>query len=92
MVCFHIGPQIAAIGNARRAETHSQRRACLVRSTRCATTWIVVKKLLFWLAVAFVVYYLVTEPVVAADAVKGAVATVGDGFESLVSFLTRLFS
>lgn len=50
------------------------------------------KKVLLWLTIAFVVYYLVSEPVNAADAVKGAASAVGDAFESVVSFLSRLFS
>lgn len=50
------------------------------------------KKVLLWLAIAFVLYYLVSEPVGAADAVKGAASAVGDGFESVVAFLSRLFS
>ncbi|CAN5753490.1 hypothetical protein BH20ACT6_BH20ACT6_00260 [soil metagenome] len=44
------------------------------------------------LFLAFVIYYLVTEPVVAADAVRGAVSAVGGAFASLVSFLQRLFA
>lgn len=51
-----------------------------------------VKKVFLALALAFVIYYLVTEPVGAADAVKGAVSAIGDAFTSLVSFFRRLFS
>jgi hypothetical protein len=54
-------------------------------------TCTVVKKVLLGLAIGFVLYYLVTEPRGAADAVRGAAAAVGDGFESVVAFLTRLF-
>ncbi len=50
-----------------------------------------VKKVFWFLALAFVVYYLVTEPVGAADAVKGAVSAVGDAFQSLTAFFVRLF-
>ncbi len=52
----------------------------------------VVKKVLLTLALAFVLYYLVTEPVGAADAVKGAVSAIGDAFASLLAFFSRLFS
>jgi len=51
----------------------------------------VVKKVFLGLALAFVLYYLVTEPVSAADAVRGAAAAVGDAFGSVVAFLSRLF-
>jgi len=51
----------------------------------------VIKKVLLTLALAFVAYYLVTEPVGAAGAVKGAVSAVGDAFTSIVAFLQRLF-
>ncbi len=50
------------------------------------------KKVLLGLTLAFVAYYLVTEPVGAADAVRGAADAVGGGFESVVAFLSRLFS
>lgn len=50
------------------------------------------KKLLVGLSIAFVGYYLFTEPVGAADAVRGAASAVGNGFESVVAFFSRLFS
>ncbi len=50
------------------------------------------KKTLLVLAIGFVLYYLVTEPVGAADAVRGAGAAIGGAFESVVAFLSRLFS
>jgi hypothetical protein len=54
-------------------------------------TWTVVKKVFLGLAIGFVLYYLVTEPRGAADAVREAASAVGDAFESVVAFLTRLF-
>jgi len=57
----------------------------------CATTGIVVKKVLVLLAIAFGVYYLVTEPVGAADAVSQTVSALGDGFDAVVRFFARLF-
>jgi hypothetical protein len=50
----------------------------------------VVKKALLALALAFVIYYLVTEPVGAADAVRNAASAVGTAFESIVAFFSRL--
>lgn len=50
------------------------------------------KKVLIGLVVAFAAFYLFTQPVGAADAIKGAAAAVGDGFEALIQFLTALFS
>ncbi len=57
----------------------------------CATTGIVVKKTLILLAIAFGVYYLVTEPVGAADAVSQTATALGDGFDAVVRFFARLF-
>lgn len=51
----------------------------------------VLRKVLLGLVIAFVVYYLVSEPVNAADAVRGAVSAVGGAFESIVAFFSRLF-
>jgi hypothetical protein len=50
------------------------------------------KKLLIGLVVAFAAFYLFTQPVGAADAIKGAAAAVVDGFEAVIQFLTALFS
>jgi hypothetical protein len=49
------------------------------------------KKLLTWFVIAFVAFYLFTEPQNAADAVRGAFSAVGDAFGSLVTFFTSLF-
>lgn len=50
------------------------------------------KKVLTGLAIAFAAFYLLTQPAGAADAIKGAAAAVGSAFESLITFLTALFS
>ena len=50
------------------------------------------KKVLLLVVVAFAVFYLLTQPEAAADAVRGAVDAVVDGLEQLVRFATRLFS
>ncbi len=50
------------------------------------------KKVLIGLVVAFAAFYLFTQPVGAAEAIKGAASAVGVAFESLIDFLTALFS
>jgi hypothetical protein len=49
------------------------------------------QKVLVGLVIAFAAFYLLTQPEGAADAVKGAAAAVGNGFESLIAFITALF-
>ena len=49
------------------------------------------KKVLGVVAIAFAVFYLVSEPTNAADAVRGAVGIVGDAFQAFVTFATALF-
>lgn len=48
------------------------------------------KKWLIWAGIAFAGFYLFTQPVGAADAVGGAFSTVGEGFGSMITFLTAL--
>lgn len=50
------------------------------------------RRLLVWSVVAFAGFYLFTQPANAADAVGGAFATVGDAFESVITFLNALFT
>jgi hypothetical protein len=49
------------------------------------------KKLLSAAAVAFVLFYVLTQPNSAADAVRAGLAIVGDAADSLVTFVTALF-
>ena len=49
------------------------------------------KKLLGVVAIAFAVFYMMTQPNEAADAVRGALSIVGDAFDSFVTFVTALF-
>ncbi len=51
-----------------------------------------VKKVLTGLVVAFAAFYLFTQPVGAADAIRGAAAGVQTAFESIIRFITALFS
>jgi uncharacterized membrane protein len=50
----------------------------------------VMKKLLGIVAIAFALFYLLTQPAAAADAVRNAVAIVGNAFDALTTFFTRL--
>jgi hypothetical protein len=50
------------------------------------------KKVLVGLVIAFAAFYLLTQPVAAAEAIKGATGAVGDAFGSIINFLTALFS
>ena len=51
-----------------------------------------VKKTLFWLVIAFAVFYLISQPSSAAGAIKGAASGVGAAFTSIITFFTTLFS
>lgn len=48
----------------------------------------VVKKILVWLGIAFAAFYLLSQPVEAANAVKA----VGDGLVSAAQQLAKFFS
>ena len=50
----------------------------------------VARKALVLLVIAFVVFYLITQPEGAADAVRGAVAAVGDAFDAIMRFFNAL--
>ncbi|HZC26697.1 MAG TPA: hypothetical protein VE287_06720 [Actinopolymorphaceae bacterium] len=49
------------------------------------------KKVVSWLIIAFVAFYLITKPQDAAGAVRGIGSFVGDGFQSLIQFFTSVF-
>jgi hypothetical protein len=49
------------------------------------------KKLLSVAVVAFALFYLLTQPQHAAEAVRGGIAVVGDAFNALITFVTALF-
>jgi hypothetical protein len=50
------------------------------------------KKLLIWALIAFAGFYLFTQPTNAANAVGGAFSAVGSAFQSVITFLSALFS
>ena len=49
------------------------------------------KKLVIVVVVAFAVFYMMSQPTNAAEAVRGAVAIVGDVFDSFTQFISALF-
>jgi len=50
------------------------------------------KKVVVLIVIAFAAFYMLTQPEAAADAVRGAVDSLFEGFEQLIRFVTRLFS
>ncbi len=50
------------------------------------------KKIVGWLAIALVAFYLITNPADAAGAVRGIGSFIGDAFQSIIAFLTSVFS
>lgn len=50
------------------------------------------KKLLIWSVIAFAAFYLFTQPANAAAAVGGAFSAIGTAFDSVITFLSALFS
>ena len=49
------------------------------------------KKLLGGVAIAFALFYLLTQPQSAAEVVKGAGGVVGDAFNAAITFITAVF-
>ena len=49
------------------------------------------KKLLGGVAIAFALFYLLTQPQSAAEVVKGAGSVVGDAFNAAIAFINALF-
>lgn len=50
-----------------------------------------VKKIVIVLVLAFVIFYVLTQPVASADAVKGAGRVVASAASSMSTFVTSLF-
>lgn len=50
------------------------------------------QKLLVGLVVAFALFYLLSQPQGAAEAVKGAGSAVGVAFNNVIQFISALFS
>jgi hypothetical protein len=57
----------------------------------CDRRTVVVKKVLAALAIAFLVYYLITQPQAAADAVSAVGSALVSAFNSIITFFTELF-
>ena len=49
------------------------------------------KKLLGGVAIAFALFYLLTQPHSAAEVVKGAGGVIGDAFDATITFINALF-
>ena len=48
------------------------------------------KRFLVWLAVAFVVFYIIQQPESSAEMVKGAGQALGDAASSVAAFISSL--
>ena len=49
------------------------------------------KTFLTILVVAFIVYYVLTEPSAAADGVNALLSALASGFDAVITFFTQLF-
>jgi hypothetical protein len=49
------------------------------------------RKLVVGLVIAFALFYLITQPAGAAEAVRGAAGAVMVAFESIIEFISALF-
>jgi hypothetical protein len=50
------------------------------------------RKVMTWLAIAGIAYYLVTQPQGAAGVVRGIGAFLQQGFQALIQFLSGVFA
>ena len=50
------------------------------------------RKLAIGLVIAFALFYMLTQPVGAAQAVRGAADAVGVAFNSIIEFISALFA
>lgn len=50
-----------------------------------------VKKIVTWVAIAFVAFYLITNPEDAAGAIRGIGSFFATGFDAVIRFLTSVF-
>ena len=50
----------------------------------------VARKAVYLLVIGFAVFYLVSQPEGAADAVKGALTAVGDAMDAIIRFFNAL--
>jgi hypothetical protein len=67
-----------------------QRSMCL--GDREGVVDVVAKKLLALLVAGFAIFYLLSQPENAAEAVRGAVGAVMEAFSQIVRFITELFA
>jgi hypothetical protein len=50
-----------------------------------------VKKIVTWVAIAFVAFYLISNPEDAAGAIRGIGSWFAQGFQAIITFLTSVF-
>ena len=60
------------------------------RSARIPEVAVNLKKVLVWLAIAFVVFYVIQQPESSAEMVKSAGEALGDAASSIADFVTSL--
>ena len=79
-------------GSSAACVTHGVRRADSPRprARPTSTAEVTVKKVLTWLALAFVVFYVISAPESSADFVRTAGQALGDAASSLASFFESL--
>ena len=65
-------------------------RALLSARPETPTPEVTVKKVLTWLALAFVIFYIISAPESSANIVRGAGQAIGDAATSLASFFESL--
>jgi hypothetical protein len=65
-------------------------RARLSARPETPTPEVTVKKLLTWLALAFVIFYIISAPENSANIVRSAGQAIGDAATSLASFFESL--
>jgi hypothetical protein len=71
---------------------HATHGAAVEPREECADVSAGMKKVVGWLAIALVAFYLITNPADAAGAVRGIGAFLSDAFTSIINFLTSVFS
>ncbi|MER2091983.1 MAG: hypothetical protein ABS918_04490, partial [Saccharopolyspora rectivirgula] len=69
--------------------TDQQRLLLTAFRTGCVT--VNMKKILTWLGIAFVLFFLITAPTQASDVVQGILGSLRMAAESVITFMQNLF-
>jgi hypothetical protein len=64
--------------------------ACALQPTEEDAVTDVARKAVYLLVIGFAVFYLVSQPEAAADAVRGALSAVGDAMNAIIRFFNAL--